>query len=318
MLRRKAPNALLRHISMVACLVGFFWHSHQATCQDPTIIEPVNDARRLVRLGFAVNTVSGADPRDFKYGVQVMLDRLIEEHFSNLKVKTEVFPDLQTTFRMIQTQGVDFLYLTTLDYLRIRDQVHLEPVMTTSTGQEATDRYVLITSRQKPFRDLADLRNARLRIERGGTGDIARLWLESRVKASGLLSAETLFQRIQTVDKASHAVLPVFFGQADACVVSRAAFETVVELNPQLGEQLFVLAESPGYLSTLVCAVQEIESLPTEVIFGFSEFLENDDEGKQLLLLIRSDRLLRFRPEYLESMEALYTRCTPPPFEAKP
>ena len=48
------------------------------------------------------------------------------------------------------------------------------------------------------------------------------------------------------------AILPVFFGQALACVVTDRALQTHGELNPQIARELIVVARSPGLLPTLL------------------------------------------------------------------
>ena len=82
---------------------------------------------------------------------------------------------------------------------------------------------------------------------------LAPVWSETILAREGLGSASGFYGQITTASKISQAVLPVFFRQLDACVVTRSGFETMVELNPQVGRQLKVLASSPPVVPVVFC-----------------------------------------------------------------
>ncbi len=107
----------------------------------------------------------------------------------------------------------------------------------------------LITVAIRPCQSLGDLKNGNLFIhdEKPGNG-VPQMWLDTFLVKQGLTRSKYFFTNIKEVDKVSQAVLPVFFKQADACLVSRSGFETMVELNPQIGEQLAIQATSPGFI----------------------------------------------------------------------
>ena len=65
---------------------------------------------------------------------------------------------------------------------------------------------------------------------------------------------------VREVEKTSPAILAVLFGQADVALVRRQAFETMVELNPQLETDLEVVANSPDYLPTVTCFLSNTDS----------------------------------------------------------
>ena len=68
----------------------------------------------------------------------------------------------------------------------------------------------------------------------------------------GLGAAATVLGRFSRSTKATQAVLPVFFGQADACIASRRTMETMTELNPQLAKKLRVLLEAPKMVNVFL------------------------------------------------------------------
>lgn len=74
---------------------------------------------------------------------------------------------------------------------------------------------------------------------------LAPLWLDTELLRNKLPIGARFFGKITYVKKASLAILPVFFKQANAALVTRSSLETAGELNPQLTQQLQVVKASP-------------------------------------------------------------------------
>ena len=75
---------------------------------------------------------------------------------------------------------------------------------------------------------------------------LALAWLDIALFNDGCRPVAE-FCRVEQNKKLTKVVLPVFFRQNDACVVTRRGFKTMSELNPQVGQQLRVLASSPNW-----------------------------------------------------------------------
>ena len=119
------------------------------------------------------------------------------------------------------------------------------------------------------------------------------------------MGTEDFFGRTDEVFTASRAILPVYFGQYDACVVDRSSLDVMVELNPQLGAKLAVVAKSPGYLETVVCLRNDYTEYRDELISALNE-MHTLPTGQQLLMILKVDRLRPYEPRYLETVKALY------------
>jgi hypothetical protein len=78
-----------------------------------------------------------------------------------------------------------------------------------------------------------------------GACNNALLWLDTQLLRQQLPPSHSFFRSVKLVENASQAVLPVFFRQADACLLPRWSYDTMVELNPQVKEQTTILVHSP-------------------------------------------------------------------------
>jgi phosphonate transport system substrate-binding protein len=110
-----------------------------------------------------------------------------------------------------------------------------------------------------------------------------------------------LFGRQTKEVKAAKVILPVFFGQADACVVPRTSFMDMAELNPQVGEQLRILATSPEVVSSFLCFREGYASRYRPQIEAAIRDLHLSSAGKQVLTVFGCEQIAPFPPTCLQS-----------------
>ena len=122
---------------------------------------------------------------------------------------------------------------------------------------------------------------------------------------AGLGPLTTAFANVTAVGKPSRLVLPVFFGQADACVVTQRSFEVMKELNPQLGRQLSVIARSVPVVPSFLCFRAGVSPQLRERYVNVARKMQTTVSGLQLLTIFQSDSLAVLPPESLESARAL-------------
>src|SRR6185369_7062487 len=99
------------------------------------------------------------------------------------------------------------------------------------------EEYLLLVHQDSNFGNLASLRGRDLLYYDNPVMCLSFPWLETVLASEGIPSATNFFHAEVPKLKVSSAALPVFFRTADACLVNRRAFETLVELNPQVGRK---------------------------------------------------------------------------------
>jgi ABC-type phosphate/phosphonate transport system substrate-binding protein len=149
------------------------------------------------------------------------------------------------------------------------------------------------------------LKGKRFVVESHGRGQVAQMWMDTLLMRAGLPGSQDFFGNVKKEMKESRAIYPVFFQQADACVVRALAFETMAELNPQIGEQLTVLSRSPGFALTLVCFARDFDAEEKKKFIEVGLTLHQYPAGKQLLTFFQQEKIVAFKPAYLENLIAL-------------
>ncbi len=229
---------------------------------------------------------SGVDKRDAQVALKMMLDKVVAKITDNKKYTHKfeaiAFDDLESIVQSFHSHRIHFMNLNSFDYLAIRDQLpQLEPVLIVTPEEHPTTRFVLLVRNGGTIQNLGQLREKKLTIPNNMDGKMGMIWLNTLLVSNDLPASKSFFSTIKVMDKVSQVVLPVFFSQADACIVSRFAFETMVEMNPQIQKQVAVLFESDAYVKDLICLDKNVnENLKNDIIQSACS-LHSDPEARQ-------------------------------------
>jgi phosphonate transport system substrate-binding protein len=174
-------------------------------------------------------------------------------------------------------------------------------------GGQMTEEYLLLVRRDSDIGRIEDLRGRSLIFFHNARASLAPIWFETLLLKSGLGQTSQFCGRVTQAVKLTQAVLPVFFRQADACLVTRQGFETMVELNPQIGQQLKTLEASPAMLP-VVFVFRSDYSDPLK--HQIESKIPSTVAGRQFLTLFQCDSMETHPVSVLDSaLELLATHA---------
>lgn len=263
---------------------------------------------KTVGVGYIANTISGVDKRDAKVALEVMVRKIVARKFPDVQSSSVICQDLKAAVTAVENEEIDIMTLLSINYLEISDRNVLIPKYIGSIGRKPEESYVLLVKNTSNIKGIGQLRNKTILVQKGGSGVISLMWLDTLLMEQSLPESRFFFNSVKKIDKVSMAVLPVFFGQADACLVPRRAYETMVELNPQVGKELNVLSESPGYLVTISCFRSGLVEKHQKTIEEQFDTLDELPEYQQILILFHLKSVKRYKPEYLLNVKELYNK----------
>jgi len=265
---------------------GFF-----AGVQWQSRAEPANPPERSpLRVGFTRSMFSDMNVNDARAAIKVWADSLAKT--KNLDVVTDamVYEDFSALQHAIDKSEIDLASLRIDEYLDLNLKQIPETIFSGSTEGSPTDRPLLVT--QRSISSLSSLQNKRLNILIDAYVGMSKAWLNSLLLESGLPEIHQFSADIKEVNKTSQAVLPVFFGQRDACVVAKQGFEVMIELNPQIKEKLSVLMTGPEIVSGIMFLCPGYNPPFKEDLVKALEDLHLDPKGQQVLMLFKINRLV--------------------------
>lgn len=179
------------------------------------------------------------------------------------------------------------------------------PIMTSRSEDDEGDHYVIVTYKKDKIQNIEQLQSKRLIMNIKGSNAVPKVWLDTLLLEKTLPSCETFFSTIKRVGKSTQAILPVFFKQADVCLVPKTDLDIAMELNPQLKTNLKILHQSPGYNRIIVCVQNAFYKKYGDLLSDTIEVANSTKQGQQLFTLFRIKKLSPFENTHLDNIKKL-------------
>lgn len=272
-----------------------------------TIFPLPHSQKQVLRLGLKQQAFSEVAIRDAHAAMEVWGTNLALKATASISaVDTIVLLDRNAMEKAIRNGEIDLAILSALDFIGLKETCDLEPAFVPSVHDRILQEFVLVVHRKSNVTQVGQLQDTAILLESGGRGVIVEMWLDTVLYRDGHRQCRDFFRTVKSVDKPSQAVMPVFFGQADACVTTLSAFQTTFELNPQIGRDLMVLKKSPPMLRGVLCFRQGFDEKAKSEVMRVLSRLHEDIEGQQMLMVLHEEKLERFHPDFLASTKALW------------
>jgi phosphonate transport system substrate-binding protein len=272
------------------------------TCAQETGLRPMT-----LHVGYTRASFRDVNQSDATAAFRVFAQTAARKRGYKLETDMRFFDSPAAFEAEIKKGGINLAIVDSWNYLGMDIQVEMEPVFVHLQQGTIFRTYLLLTRRGSGLTNLADLRNKDLLVLDGKGGDLSRAWLDHLLLASRLGSKEAFFGKLEPVAKPAAAVLPVFFGTKPACLANRAAFQIMCELNPQVGNNLVVVAVSEPYLENITCISRSgwpSQHDRQELIKAIAEF-HLDANGRQILELFELDQMVPFQESYMDTARKL-------------
>jgi len=260
---------------------------------------------KILRSGFLARIFSDTDPRDAKAAMELMTREVSRKMGLNTSPRVDIYPDIKAMTGAIRRGELDLASMPTVEYLRIREKVSLVPSFVGAHNNGMGSRYVLISHRNSGITSIGDLKGKTLLLLPAAKHELGQLWLDVLLMKAGKGNRESYFRQVKETAKISHAIMGVFFRQADAAIVTRAGLDTSRQLNPQLATQLVVLAESQFLSDGVTCFLGSASERFRQTTSKAINQLNETAFGRQLFTVFQTSGTTPFKPVYLEGVEEL-------------
>ena len=205
--------------------------------------------------------------------------------------RMSVFARPEDMVRALRDGRIGAITLGLDDYLLIPPDCLSGPYLTEVRNGATHVRYVLVAAKSNGIADVGDLAGKRVAVHDDAYSAIGRTWLEASLHADGRGSLQDTAARVDLQPKASSAVLDVFFGRADACLVHEHLLESMADLNPQIAQRLTVVASSDPILANLVAFNINMPAAIRQQLSEVIATLHGTPAGDQLTLMFQIDGL---------------------------
>jgi ABC-type phosphate/phosphonate transport system substrate-binding protein len=279
---------VVRALAAVALSLSFTANADDGSPAPKKIITEV------MRIGFAGAVFADMSTRDGEASIRVWGQALGRQGNVFRTLETSILKNTDQMRRAMTEGRVDFLGVPTFEYLEIEDCALPGALMTlVMEGGEMNEEFLVLVGTDAEVTDLSDLTGKKLIfLDTIRTSELAEAWVNVTLARQSLPTMREFFGDVSEVARPSRAVLPVFFGQADACLVTRSAFDTMCELNPQIGVRVRIAAASPPLLPTIFCCRRDIATDFQEAVFQIVRNMDRDPYGQQVLMTFKASKLV--------------------------
>lgn len=257
-------------------------------------------------VAFTPGMFAGVQVNDAKAAMDVWARTVASSHGLDLTTSVEIYDNVEALGQAMDAGRAHVVVLSVGEYRRLRRPQFGSIMLGARRGRHQEEFLLLV--RAGRFQRVPDLRGRTLTTLEGTGHDMSLAWIDSVLLGEGLASAREYFGTVTSVSKPARAVLPVFFEQRDACLTTRYGFELMVELNPQLGTGLTVVASSPPMVHSLVVFDRRFSPANRDRVVMSLLALHESPRGQQVLSLFGLDRLVEGTPADLAPALELLAR----------
>lgn len=271
--------------------------------------------RTPLHVAFTSEMFADVNINDAKAAIGVWADTIASAQRLGIHASTEVFDDLDSLGRAMDDGRAHLVAMSVTQYRRL-NRPRFGGIMIAGRRGRFPEEFLLLVKRQAP-RDLASLKGRRLVTVSGISHDIGLAWLDLALLDAGLGSASSHFAAVTSVPRPARAVLPVFFGQQDACLISRYGYELMAELNPQLERDLTAVLVSPPLAhAVLLLDTRFAPAIRADLVRALVS-LHETPRGQQVMSMFGLERIAEGAEADLSASLSLLARLDRARTEAK-
>ena len=252
-------------------------------------------------LGVDARIMGDVDLKDAKAALEIWVKELANK--AGFRPETYLLESGAEVREHILNGTLDMANTNALEFLRLRQDLKIELMYGTLRGGRRTHRYLLLVRSDADIQKLSDLKHKRLMLKRNEP--IGTIFLNTLLLQNRLPESDQFFDQIELRHAFSKGVLSVFFGKTDACIVEDLVYETMVELNPQLGKQLTILETSSEIVNNFSFIRRDYGKAQKEYLRQECFNIIQSPRGRQILALFQVDDLVPLKESDLETLKSL-------------
>ncbi len=250
------------------------------------------------------NAFPGNSKNDVAAAFKTFAKIIGEQKGYDVEVTVSTFKNISELVSLPENKRPQIVALDSWSFLQIEKERWLTPILASSAGKEKVHaHYKILVPPGSKTKTIEDLHGKDINILFTAQAKIGVPWLGSLLQEHRLGTMESFFGDISFKDNPMEVILPVFFEQRDAGLISAEEFELMAELNPQLNK-MPVLAISRPLISNIIAVSSmgwESPKIKQDLIDAMLE-LHLSPAGQQTLNLFKFGQIVAYRPEDIETI----------------
>jgi phosphonate transport system substrate-binding protein len=259
----------------------------------PCLKRALGGEQEAVRFAISETLVNAVNINDAKVAMAMWIRNMSAELNLRVEFSPNVFDSTAELVRRTRAGLVDAVALNIVEYRQVADVLDANQIIS-EAGPAGFDNYVLLAKRGGGIQHCSDMRGRRLCVWKSNRMCAAAPWLSTVLDDARLGPLNQFFGSVNEESKPTQVVLPVFFGKSDVCLTTKHSFDTLCELNPQLGRDLVAIGASQAMV-VMFYSFRKSYTGPLREKFArvYTDMrsVHASAAGQQLLMLFQFDQL---------------------------
>lgn len=223
-----------------------------------------------IRIGYFIDPIDKVDRSDLKYTLDAWADNFGSDRYPLIKVTTF---ENEARFKQSLSAGtLDLGVIYSYQYETV-SELKASPQYLVGRDVEPLVEFILLVRGDAGIDSAHDLKGKKIIVNTGRRGKLPLMWLRRFMLSEGVNEDTEIFGDVEYAADSFNSIAPVFFKNADACVITRREFQENAMLNAELVQKLHDVASSLN--------------MPTRVLL-FSPVI---DQSKRDLIELRAEEI---------------------------
>ncbi len=291
----------IRLLHTLACLfAGAVFLSQPASGS----ANPRDDLPKVLHVAFSSRVFPDVDQRDARIAMELWA-RELSRKAGVPEAKVTLFNNPDEIRNLVRRGDIHLVTLPSIEYLAWRKELNMVPSYLAANKCGKDMEHILVVRRTSGISKVAQLKGKTIAIPTSAKLQTSSLWLKVLLLRQGIHDSQAYFGRFSETGKPSKSIMGVFFHQYHAAIVTRGSFETCTAINPQLGKDLAVIAESKSLPGDVSCIPENISARLRQSIDAAAITLHENAVGKQIMTLFHINRVIPYKASYMAGLEDL-------------
>lgn len=244
-----------------------------------------------------------------KLWVEAIQKRSKYKQLSNSIIEIKFYLSDKDLYADILNQTLDCMNLTSWDYFRLNLSEQVLPLVVSSVNSNSKfEKYLLITSIDSQLDEISKLSNVQIHVPKSNSSNLIKTWLKAELREK---LGEKRYKTIRIIDSnqdEKQTLLSIFFKRIDFTVVREGSYFIAGELNPQIKKFTSIIGTSPNLINYFLARQRDLNLEFCKAVVEESHNLPSTIEGKQVLNIIKTEKIFELSHEDFSETEKLFTR----------
>lgn len=195
------------------------------------------------RMGFYAPSLSDINRTDMQISLEYWAQEIASKQKLVKSAPVTIFSDIELMAQAIEHGELDMIVAPPLEMAIFFKRETLDDGFMSIQNENHQNSIIILVKKSNKINSAKDLNKKRLLIDKNDI--LSKVVLDNFLLKNLKQTAKQVFSNVIKAENGNRMVLDLFFDKADVAVVYSNAFQTMTELNPQIGEQLMALYSYP-------------------------------------------------------------------------